>query len=374
MAIVLTEEQVQLQDSARKFIQEKSPVTALRKLRDEKNETGFSTELWQEMVQLGWAGIIIDEAYGGLGLSPLWMGLIMEEAGRCLMASPLLSTSLLGVTAIQTAGSDEQKAKWLPAIAEGKLLTALAVDEKAHHHPENISTTAVLDGDRYIINGHKTAVIDGHVADKFIVAARTSGSGKEGISLFVVDSKAEGVVCNRRNMVDSRNNADVKFTNSKAILLGGLDQGFAVLEKTLDAGRACIAAEMLGGCQEIFERTIEYLKTRKQFDAIIGSFQALKHRAAIMFCEIELSKSVVRNVLNKIDENAEDIERAVSLAKSQLNETYTLLSNEGVQMYGGIGMTDEEEIGFFMKRGRVLSHTFGSSHYHLDRYALLKGY
>lgn len=377
MAMVLTEEQAQLQDAAKKFLQQNAPVAALRKLRDDNDETGFSRGLWQQMVDLGWAGILIKEEFGGLELTPLWMGLVMEEAGRGLSASPLLSTGILGAGLIQQAGTTEQKADLLPAIASGELLTALALDEGNHHRPNHITTTAEEAGNSYKLNGHKVMVLDGHIADKLIVVARTADNidDQSGISLFLVDANASGVTRSRNSMVDSRNTAHIQLDNVTAeAVLGEVGEGFSPLEQVLDTARICLGAEMLGSCSEAFERVVEYLKTREQFGALIGTFQGLQHRAADMFCELELCKSAVREGLTSLDEERDDTPRLASLAKAQLNDTAKLVSNETVQMFGGIGMTDEEEIGFFLKRARVTMQLLGDTNYHLDRYATLKGF
>ena len=381
MAMVLNEEQVQLQDAAKKFLQADAPISALRKLRDDKVDDGFSRDLWQQMVELGWAGILVKEEFGGLELSPLWMGLIMEEAGRCLTASPLLSTAILGVSLIQSAGTQEQKEALLPAIAAGELLTALALEESHHHRPLNVQAAATKTANGYSLSGRKVMVLDGHVADKLIVVARTSGNAGEeqGLTLFIIDANASGITRVKASMVDDRNAAVIEFDNVEvdaSAVLGGVDNGFAILDPVLDTGRACLASEMLGSCMEGFERVVEYLKVREQFGVLIGTFQALKHRASDMFCEIELCKSAVREALNAQDEgrDAKEVARLASMAKCQLNNTALLVSNEGVQMFGGIGMTDEEEIGFFLKRARVTMQTLGDASFHKDRYATIKGY
>ncbi len=380
MALVLNEEQNLLQQTARSFVQGKAPVEALRKLRDERDETGFSRELWKEMTDLGWAGVAVPEEYGGFELGYVGLGLILEECGRMLTASPLVSTVLLGATAVALGGSEEQKNSILPAIIGGEQILTLALDETPHHAPTKISMTAEKSAEGFVLNGKKEFVMDGHVADKFIVAARTSGkSGEEkGISLFLVDADNPGVAAERLSMVDSRNAAKVTFKNvkvSSGALLGELDKGFPLLEKVMDIGRIGLAAEMLGMAQEAFQRTLEYLKERKQFGVLIGSFQALQHRAVVMFCEIELCKSMVLKALSAIDEKDEkNLPILASATKAKMGETLKLVSNEAIQMFAGIGMTDEHEIGFFLKRARVAQQIFGDQSYHLDRFASLNGY
>jgi len=293
-----------------------------------------------------------------------------------LTASPLYSTAVLGASAIIHGGSDEQKGGLLPQVAGGEMLLALAVEETPHHNPYRAETKAEKTGDGYTVTGDKKFVLDGHVADKLVVVARTSGNSgdRDGITLILVDGSADGVSATRTIMADSRNAANISFNGAAGEIIGEEGKGADILDKVLDTGRILLSAEMLGGIQECFERTIEYLKTREQFGVPIGSFQALKHRAAEMFCEIELSKSVVLEALSALDADSEEVAELASLAKARLNDTYNLVSSEGVQMHGGIGMTDEYEIGFFMKRSRICEHTFGNSAFHRDRYGVLQGY
>ncbi len=379
MSLVLNEEQIQLQDAARKFVQERLPVAALRSLRDNKISTGIDADTWKEMAELGWAGILIDEAFGGLGLGALWMGLISEECGRGLAATPLLSSAILSSSLIQQLGNPQQKANLLGNIASGELLCALALDEGAHHNPANIQCEAKADGDGFVINGEKVFVIDGHIAQKLLVVARTGGKrdDRNGLSVFVVDANAAGVEITRNYMVDFHNAARVKLRQVKVestSLLGEAGSAFDAIAKTLDIANACLAAETLGATQEAFGRIVDYLKTRTQFDVLIGSFQALQHRAADMFSEIELSKACVRKALVALENNDAEASRYVSMAKALVSDTAQLVSNEGIQMFGGIGMTDEEDIGFFLKRIRVLIQTFGNASYHKKRYADLSGF
>ena len=376
MPLVLNEEQNMLKDAAKDFCSNSTPITQLRKLRDDKDENGFDKATWQQMVELGWAGITIPEEFGGLGFGFMGMGVVLEECGRTLTASPLYSTAVLGASAIIHGGSDEQKGGLLPQVAGGEMLLALAVEETPHHNPYRAETKAEKTGDGYTVTGDKKFVLDGHVADKLVVVARTSGNSgdRDGISLMLVDGSADGVSATRTIMADSRNAANISFNGAAGEIIGEEGKGADILDRVLDTGRILLSAEMLGGIQECFERTIEYLKTREQFGVPIGSFQALKHRAAEMFCEIELSKSVVLEALSALDEGSEEVAELASLAKARLNDTYNLVSSEGVQMHGGIGMTDEYEIGFFMKRSRICEHTFGNSAFHRDRYGVLQGY
>ncbi len=373
---VLNEEQTLIRDAAKSWVQEKSPVTAFRKLRDSGNPDGFDRGAWKEMAELGWAGILVPEEYGGVGLGYLTLGLVLEETGRTLTASPLISTALTATTALLLAGSDAQKAKYLPAIAEGKLIATLAVDEGPHHHPEKIALAGTASGTKVTLNGKKTFVLDGGAADLVIVAARTSGKpgDKGGLTLVLVDGKASGLTRQTLKTVDSRGYANLTFKDVEGEVLGTADQGAGVLETTLDRARAGLAAEMLGQAMQSFEITLDYLKTREQFGQKIGTFQALQHRAAKMFTDLELARSCVEGALSAIDRDANDVAQLASLAKAKAGDLVHLVSNEMVQMHGGIGMTDAHDAGLYLKRARAQEATFGGSSYHRDRYATLLGY
>ena len=381
MAMILNEEQTMLKDSAKDFCATNAQIAQLRKLRDDANPDGFDRGTWGSMVELGWAAIPWSEDHGGLAFGYKGLGVVTEESGRTLTASPLYASVWVGGTLINLGGSNEQKAELLPQLAAGELMLALALEESHKHDPYGIKTTASATADGYVIDGSKTFVLDGHVADKLIVVARTSGEvgAKEGISLFLVDRNAEGVTVTRTIMADSRNAANVTLSAvkvGKEALLGDADNAAGVLDQALDIARIGLSAEMLGGIQECFERTVDYLKERKQFGVAIGSFQALKHRAADMFCEIELSKSCVLEALTALDEgrDQDEVSKLASLAKAKVGETYNLVSREGVQMHGGIGMTDEFDIGFFIKRAAVAEQTFGDVNFHRNRYGELEGY
>ncbi len=379
MALVLNEEQEMLKESAQGFLAEHAPVSELRAQRDAGSDKGYSDTLWSQMANMGWAAILVPEEYGGLAFGHVGMAQIVEQSGRTLTASPLLSTAILGVTAINVAGSEVQKSELLEAIAGGELTMALAVDETIHHDPVQTAMSAVSKDDGYVLNGEKRFVVDGSTADKLIVATRTSGSpgDMKGISLFLVDRTADGVNVQRTQMLDGRNAAIITFTNVEVsidALLGEQDKGFAALSATLDAGNAHIAAELLGIAQESFDRTLHYMKERKQFGALIGSFQALQHRAAHWWSEIEMCKSVVLKVMQSLDEGDLKSSALASIAKAKLCEVAELSTNEAIQIHGGIGMTDEYEIGFFIKRARPAQMLLGGYNYHANRFALISGY
>ena len=379
--MILNEEQNMLKDSAKDFCANSAPIDQLRQIRDRDDPDAFDRGTWKAMVDLGWAGIPWPEEFGGLAFGYKGLGVVTEETGRTLTASPLFGTVWLAGSAVNIGGTEAQKSSLLPAIAGGELLMALALEESHRHSPYGVATAATADGDGYRLSGSKSFVVDGNSADKFIVVARTSGQpgDRDGLTLFIVDSGSEGLAVNRLKMTDSRNAASLELENVSVgadAVLGAVDKGADVLDPALDIARIGLSAEMLGSLQECFERTVEYLKEREQFGVPIGSFQALKHRAADMFCEVELSKSCVLEALTALDEQRDPSESAklASLTKAKVGETYNRVSREGIQMHGGIGMTDEFDIGFFIKRAAVAEQTLGDVNFHRNRYGDLEGY
>ena len=379
MALVLNEEQQSLKDIAKEFLQKNAPVTHFREIRDTENELGYDPDLWKQMIDLGWSGILVPEEYGGFDFGMVGMGSILEEMGKMLTPSPLFSTGVLGASLISLGGNDKQKQTYLPQIVDGSITTALALEEGNRHSPLSINTEAKKVGKNYTLKGNKTFVIDGHSSNLLIVAARTSGSEKDssGITLFLVDPDLDGVEVNKTSMVDSRNSANITLKEVDVSIdnvLGEENNGAALLDEVLDRAQIAISAEMLGNASEAFDITLEYLKERKQFGAVIGSFQALQHRAAEMYSELELTKSSVIAACVAADEQSNDLRRMASLAKFKAGETNHLVTNEAVQMHGGVGVTDEYDVGLYLKRARVTEQIFGNSEYHLDRYASLSEY
>jgi alkylation response protein AidB-like acyl-CoA dehydrogenase len=379
MALVLNDEQNMLRDHARGFLGKNAPIAHLRQLRDSKDAIGFSRPLWKEFVDLGWAGILIPQEHGGLGLGHVEVGVVMEELGRTLTPSPFLSTAVIAASAIAHAGNEKQKSAYLPKIASGDLIATLAVDETSKHRPEKIALTATRSGNGFTLKGAKTFVLDGHVADLIIVVARTSGApgDAKGLTLFLVDAKSKGIKAERTPMVDTHNAARVMFDNVSVgadAVLGQVDSGWNALEGTLNVGRAALAAEMVGVSQAAFDMTVTYLRERKQFGKLIGEFQALQHRAADLYCELEVTRSAVLKSLQSLDESFDQASSIVSVAKARAGTSATRAVQEGVQMHGGIGMTDEFDVGLFMKRARVCNELFGDANFHADRLARLHRY
>ena len=373
MALLLTEEQTMLRDSARSFMTDNAPVSQLRALRDAGDALGYSPQVWAQFAEMGFTGVLVPEAQGGLGLGFVEAGVVMEEIGRNLTASPFLASGIVAVTALRHAGNAAQQAEWLPRLASGDRIATLAIDERAKHQPDRISVSARRDSNGWQLDGHKTFVIDGHVADLLIVVARSAATG---VTLFAVPRDTAGVSIEAVNLVDSRIAARIGLNGvrlSDAAVIGAVDGGEPALAAALDAGRACAAAEMVGIADAVFSQTTEYLKARKQFGKFIGEFQALQHRAAVLYFDIELARAATLGALQALDSGAADARQAVAVAKARAGTSATLAVQEGVQMHGGMGMTDAFDIGLYMKRVRTLSEYFGDSHYHGQQLALGRG-
>ena len=379
MAMLLTDEQNMLRDAARGFLQASAPIDQLRRLRDEVSSDGYDRDTWKSMAEMGWSGVLIPEDHGGVAMGHVAAGVIAEEMGRTLTASPFLSTAVMGAIAVAGYGSASQREQWLSKIADGTTNVAVAVDEDRSHSPGLVTTSAQASDRGFRISGGKSFVADGHVADLILVSARSSGGVRDenGISLFLVPRDCAGLTIERQMMVDSRNSATVQFDGVEVdfdALVGEAGAGYAVLEHVLDAGRACLAAEMLGSAEECLAQTIDYLSTRRQFDRTIGSFQALQHRAAHLFTEIEIGRSAVMRALQALDAASKDRQLIVSVAKSKVGRVAQLAAQEAIQMHGGIGMTDEFNIGFFLKRVRVAEALYGDANFHADKFARMRNY
>ncbi len=358
----LSEEQVMLRDMAQTWVRNESPVTKWRAVRDAGGAAGFDPAVYADMAGMGWTGIIIPENYGGVNFGWMSLGLVVEELGRTLTASPLVA-SAIAASAIILGGSEEQKARWLPGIADGSIIATLAVDEGPRHDPSTIATK--VSGGK--LSGTKAFVAEGDSANLFIVAA-TDG-------LYLVDGADGGVARSRRQMVDFRSHAEIRFADAAADRLAG--GGNDLLDKVLDRARILTACEMFGMTVQAFDSTLDYLKQRVQFNQVLATFQALQHRMAGLFGEIELTRSAIETALVALDSagpDGGDVAQVAAIAKTRANETLHVMSREGIQLHGGIGMTDEYDIGFYMKRARPLEQAWGTSAYLRDRFARLNGY
>lgn len=380
MELVLNEEQTMLDQTAKNFIKDNSPITRVRKLRDDGDPLGYSKEMWKKMAELGWTSILFSEEDGGMGLGMAEVVLVTEAMGRGLAPEPFLGTVMLAGQALSIGGSPELREQWLGPIIEGEKALAMAYQEKGGRYDiTRIKTSAKKTTNNYLLIGEKTQVLDGFGADAIIVSARTSGEDgeAEGITLFLIPAGTPGMTVTRQWRLDSRNVALVQLKDvevPESNIVGMVGKGGQLLSQVIDQATVALCGEMLGGMSAAFDRTLGYLKERVQFDVVIGTFQALKHRAAKMFMEIELARSVVMAAARTLDGNDANKEILVSTAKARCSDAYILVTNEAVQMLGGIGMTDEEDTGFYMKRARAAEMTFGDATYHKDRFAALKGY
>jgi alkylation response protein AidB-like acyl-CoA dehydrogenase len=374
MNMALTQDQLLLRDAATGWVRDRSPLAALRQLRGRADGLGFDPQLYREMAEMGWTGMTVPEADGGFAFGHASMGLLAEELGRTLAASPLISSAVIASGGLVLAGSAAQKAQWLPRLIAGDGHAALALDEGGRHDPASARLTARRADGGWRLDGIKRPTFDGMGAALLLVPARTSA---EGITLFLCPGDASGLTTTPLNLIDSRGAAVAQFADCRlddAAVLGEVDQGLPLLEQLLDRGRAVLAAEMLGGAQQAFETTVEYLKTRVQFDRPIGSFQALQHRAADMLGELELTRSAVQAALAAIDAGDADTPRLASLAKALAGKCFRKMAQEMVQMHGGIGMTDEHDAGLFLKRAQVADMMLGNAAFHRERYARLSGF
>ena len=372
MPLILTEEQTMLQDAADGFLNEQAPIAHLRKLRNERDADGVSRDLWRAFGEMGFAGVIIPEAMGGMGLGAVEAGVIAESLGRTLTPSPYLGSSILSAKVLIEGGSQAQQA-WLPRIAAGEAILALAVDEGAKHAPSRIATRAERAGNGFRLNGAKAFVLDGHVADALIVVA----TADEGTTLFLVDPATAGVEIERTVMVDAHNAARITLTDVAVdadAVIGAVGGGETLLDGALNLGRACAASSLTGAGDQAFKTTMDYLRTRKQFGKLIGEFQALQHRAAHMFSELELARAATIGAQIAIDEGREDAPLAASIAKAKAGRVAELAVQEAVQMHGGVGMTDAFDVGLFMKRVRVLNELLGDAGFHAERVARAQGF
>jgi alkylation response protein AidB-like acyl-CoA dehydrogenase len=381
----LNEEQSMLKDMVREWARDRMPISVVRGLYDHSgggrpgDGSGFDRITYAEMASMGWTGVIVPEAHGGSDFGYRSIGLVLEELGRTLAPTPLLSSALVAASALRLAGNGAQQAEWLPKIADGSVIATIAGDERPHHDPSQTTLSAIGGDGGWRLSGVKRAVQDGMGADLFIVAARTSGvaGNGNGITLFLVDASAEGLSRTALDQVDARRPAVIRFDNvfdSRDAILGEVDAGGPLLDAILDRARVGMAAEMLGLATQAFETTMDYLKTRVQFGKLIGSFQALQHRSAEMFAELQMMRSVVEEALVAIDDGNPELPRLASLAKAIAGETTHRISAQMVQLHGGIGMTHEHDAGLYLKRARIAEQCYGSAAYHRERWGRLSGF
>ncbi|TWJ09034.1 acyl-CoA dehydrogenase family protein [Altererythrobacter ishigakiensis] len=379
MPLYHNEDQAMLAETASQFMAEEGSITKqLRHWRDRDCKDGFGHALWKEMAELGFTGILVSEEDGGLGMGHVEAGIVLEEIGRNLTPSPFLTSSVLAATALGEA-SDDLRGRYLPGLVAGDSVFAVAIDEGAKHRPERIACKAEKSGNGFKLSGKKDFVVQGASSDMIIVAARTSGSDADddGITLFAVPKDAAGMSHDAVRLVDSSMATHTTFDNVELdgdAVIGEVDGGREVLNKILNAGRVGSAAEGVGVARGAMDMTVDYLKQRKQFGKLIGEFQALQHRAAHLYSEVEIARAAVIKAQQLLDGGSEKADLMVSVAKAKVAKTAGLAVREGVQMHGGIGMTDEYDIGLYMKRDRALQEFLGDAYYHTNRVAELSGY
>ena len=380
MELVLNEDQELIAKTAQDFVEEHSPVARFRALRDANDELGYSPALYREMAALGWTGIPFEEKQGGAGMGFAELALVIEALGRKLAPEPFIGGIAMGGSALALGADDALRDAWLPGVIEGtKVVTVAHQEAGSRYDPFAIETRAVAEGDGYVLTGEKVQALDAVGADAIIVPARTAGASgdRDGITLFLVEKDAEGLSVERQVRVDHRNAGLVRLEGvacPASQVVGAPGEGGALLEEVIDRATVVLCAEMLGGMSEAFDLSLEYLKTRDQFGVKIGTFQALQHRAAKLYMEIELSRSAVMAASRAIDTGDKEARKLVSLAKARCSDAYMLAANEGVQFFAGVGMTDEYDIGFYMKRARASELTFGDAAHHRDRWAHLGHY
>jgi len=375
MPLYLDDDQTTLQDTIRDFVAENAPVSHLRGLRDADDPAGFSRDLWRQFAEMGFTGILVGEDQGGLGMGHVEAGIVLEEIGRNLSPSPFLTTAVAAVEALRGTPHAE---RWYPGIVAGETVAALAIDESAKHR-DRVALKAERSGNGFRLSGEKRFVTHANTADLLIVAARTAGSAEDadGITLFAVPKDAAKLDVRAERLADSSVAAHLDFDGVELdadAVIGEVDAGRDPLQRLLRAGRTGASAELLGVGGGAMAMTVGYLKERKQFGQLIGSYQALQHRAAHLYSEMEVARAAVLKAQQLLDAGSDKADEAVSVAKAMTAMATTLSVNEGVQMHGGIGMTDEYDIGFYMKRARVLAELWGDANFHADKLARAAGY
>lgn len=378
MDFELTEDQSMLVDTVREFVKKESPVERMRKLRD--SELGWDKAVWQKMGELGWLGVMFPESAGGMGMSFVEAGLILQELGTTLVPEPVIPLLVTG-SAIAKAGTPEQIERFLtPSLGGAESLALAWNEEQSRHDASCIRTHAHASGAGFTLRGKKRWVLNGHAADHIVVSARTSGdeADADGISLFVIDPSLPGVKLQRVQMMDGQKGAFIELADvevGKDRLLGEAGKAGPLLDALMDLGAAATVCEASGILQAVLWMTRNYLMERKQFGVPIGSFQALQHRTVDMFVETELTKSVAMLAMIKAeDPDPNERRRAISAAKASVIESGAFVTRQGIQLHGGIGVTDEHDVGLYFKRMHILATLFGDDAYHVARYAELPSF
>lgn len=374
LSLPWSDEQAMLHDSARRFLEDAAPVRQLRRLRESGDAIGYCPGTWARMVEQGWPGVATSSEHGGSGLGQAGLGILMECVGRTLCASPFEATVMLGIAWLEQGATSAAHLAVLEAAVSGEKLLTLALEEGTRYAPDTITASARREGERLKLSGRKVNVLDACVADHFIVLAQVPA---EGLTALLVDAGTPGVVRRRLHSIDSRHVGEVEFCDvivPDSAIIGERGGAGTVLARIEDIVAAQLAAQLLGMSLRAFEMTCDYLKSREQFGVRIGSFQALQHRAAHLFTELETGRGIVRAALAALDQGTDDASWLASAAKAKLCRVSRLALNEAIQMHGGIGVTDDFDLGLYLKRASFLQHFMGDAHYHKDRFASLRGY
>ncbi|MCH2548588.1 MAG: acyl-CoA dehydrogenase family protein [Alphaproteobacteria bacterium] len=377
MEISLSEEQILLKNSVERFVERDYEFSLRRELA--KSDEGFSKELWLKFSELGWLGLTMPEKYGGLDGSLVDSVVLMEALGRGLVLEPVLSSVLLGANLLKRVGSSFQQKNLIPKVIDGSLLLSFAFSERQSRYSlSNVEMTARRSENGYVLDGMKSLVLHGDTADKIIVSVRQEGdySNKDGISLFIVDREAEGVIRRPYPTVDGLRAADIEFKGvsvTEKNLLGKEGKAYLVIEDVIDEACIAICGEAIGVMDAIMNSTLEYIKSREQFGVSIGSFQVLQHRAVDMFNALELSRAMVFRAADTVgsSDDRNNRAKAASAVKVQIGRAGKLIGQQAIQLHGGMGMTEEMSVSHYFKRLTMITALFGDADYHLKRYTSL---
>ena len=375
MDFTFNEEQTMIQDQVQQFVQKEYDWETRQELSN--SDKGFGADNWKTFAELGWLGISISEENGGFGGSAIETMLIMEEFGKGLVVEPFLETIVMSSSVLDKHGNEEHKKEVLGSVISGELHLALAYAEpQSRFNLFDVVTEAKEDNNNFVINGFKSVVMNGPSANKFIISARTSGNqlDKTGISLFLVDSDADGLTKKDYKTVDGRRASDINFENvsiPKESLIGSLNEGLTILDEAIDRSILAISAEAVGAMEVLYKSTVEYTKTREQFGTPIGKFQVLQHRMVDMFMEYEQCKSLLYMATMKNEEGAPDAKKSISGLKYQVGKAGKFVGQQSVQLHGGMGVTDELNIGHYFKRLTTIGTIFGNADFHLKQYTSL---
>lgn len=372
MDLSFTEEQTLLQDSVQKFIEDNYDISERNKLT--ASDEGFSREHWQQYAELGWLAMPFSEAVGGIGGTPVDTMILMEEFGKGLVVEPFLPTVIMAGTAISEFGSSDQQAEILPGIIDGSLIATFAYAElQAQHDLNNVGTTAIREGDHWVITGSKSVVLNAKSADKILVSTRTAGEPQDhaGITVFIVDAGSAGLTRDDYPTVDGLRASEVRFDDVKvpgANIVGTEGDGIAVLRKVSNRAILALAAEAVGAMEMLYKDTIAYTKQREQFGHPLSDFQVLKHRMTEMFMEHALAQSLTLKATMLETQGAEDAQRTIHALKYLIGKSARFVGQNAVQLHGGMGMTEELRVAHYFKRLTVIDSQFGNTDHHLSRF------